>query len=443
MTSRPVGTRLRRTASRQAMILSVFSGLVLSGCMAPSRTANDAAHARWNAMRAQVKLRLAQDQFDAGDINASLGPLSEAARLDPHAVGAEILLAKIQLARGELGAARSTLAQAHHQGKSTAETLYLQGVLEERAGKSERAFEAYRAALDADPHEFHYVVAVAETILALGFPDPVVRWLDRFEESHGHSATFHALRGQAFRGARRYDEAAQAYETAHDFDPDDASLVEARALCLFWDGQYGAAAETLVNVLEDEPVDVRPSLQLALARCRLETGDATRAWERLALLAQEIPDSGPLWALMAQAAWEEGNGEVALDNARRAVELEPTNSQSKLLLAALAFRQGKTQVARQAIRPVLEVDPTNALALRLHEALTPPPPPTAVTSSSHSGKLRGAVGSLLAQVRRWARESGPPIARPDESQSVSAADSPTVAPTAPAPILVSRATEQE
>ena len=441
MTNRRVGTRLRWTASRQAMIVSVLAGSILSGCVAPSRTANDEAQARWNAMRAQVKLRLAQDQFDAGDINAALGPLNEAVRLNPRAAGAEILLAKIQLARGELGAARSTLAQVYRRGKPPAEVMYLRGVLEERAGNSENAFEAYRAALDADPQDLHYVVAVAETMLTLGFPDSVVRWLDQLEESHGDSATVHALRGQAFRAARRYDEAAQAYETAHDFDPGDASLVEARGLCLFWAGRYGAAAETLMNVLEDEPVEVRPSLQLALARCWLEMGDATRAWERLALLAQEIPDSGPLWALMAQAAWAEGNGEAALDNARRAVELEPTNLQSKLLLAALAYRLGKTQVARQAIRPVLEAEPTHALAVRLHEALTPT---TALaTTSSYGDALRGVVSSLFAYVRRWARESGPAIVWPGETQSVSAADSRTVDPSDPIPILVSRATEQE
>ena len=159
------------------------------------------------------------------------------------------------------------------------------------------------------------------------------------------------------------------------------------------------------------------------------------------MLAQEIPDSGPLWALMAQAAWEEGNGEVALDNARRAVELEPTNPQSKLLLAALAYRLGKTQVARHAIRPVLEAEPTNALALRLHEALTPTTP--SATRSRHGGKLRGVVSSLLVVVRRWARESGPAIARQGEAQSVAGADSRTVDPAAPKPILVSRATEQE
>jgi len=343
--------------------------MVFAGCAGPHEKMQQEAQARWEGMRAKVKVRLASEQFEQGRVAEALGQLNEAIRLDQESPGAAILLAKIQLAKGQLATARETLDEAERAWDATAEIPYLRGVLEERAGRSQEAFEAYREAFEAEPDNSDYFVAVCESMLALGMVRQTIAWLDVQEEAHGHTGAFHVLMGRALRLDGRPAEAAAAYEAAVETGAMDDEIREARALCLMWAERYAEAAELLRPLLARVARESRPSLQLALCRCLLESGDIGQAGERLALLSRSAPDSVPLRQLMARAAWARDDGPAALRHARRAAAIEGAGADVHLMVAVFAYRLGQDELAYDVVQKVLSAEPTNPLGVRLRREL--------------------------------------------------------------------------
>src|SRR5438045_99674 len=99
-------------SARRWMLLSVASLTACSGCTNSMKgifahaKPQAAAKARWDDVRAGVKLQLAESQFRSGRVTEALRTINEAVELEPANAGVFLLLARIRLEQGQLGAAR-------------------------------------------------------------------------------------------------------------------------------------------------------------------------------------------------------------------------------------------------------------------------------------------------------------------------------------------------
>src|SRR5262245_54432002 len=97
---------------RRGIILSIAYLAACSGCTKSMKgifsheKPQAAAKARWDDVRAGVKLQLAESQFRSGHVTDALRTIDEAVELEPANAGVFLLLARIRLEQGQLGAAR-------------------------------------------------------------------------------------------------------------------------------------------------------------------------------------------------------------------------------------------------------------------------------------------------------------------------------------------------
>ncbi|HOW72005.1 MAG TPA: hypothetical protein PKY77_15505, partial [Phycisphaerae bacterium] len=119
----------------------------LTGChaLAPTDIKKE-AQGRWERVRGQVKLQLAQEHLQAGRILDAERQLKEALALDSSSGDVHILAARLNLERGELAGARSSLNTAIQLSGSSAETEHLLGVIAEWTDDAQGALEHYRRA---------------------------------------------------------------------------------------------------------------------------------------------------------------------------------------------------------------------------------------------------------------------------------------------------------
>jgi DNA-binding response OmpR family regulator len=97
-----------------------------------------------------VRRRAGPNPSDAPSMTPGRQARSSVVALEPAAVG--LLSAKRASNRGELDRAHELLEEALELGPDSAEAHNLMGVLRESLGQDRAAYEAYRMALEADPH---------------------------------------------------------------------------------------------------------------------------------------------------------------------------------------------------------------------------------------------------------------------------------------------------
>jgi glycosyltransferase involved in cell wall biosynthesis len=148
----------------------------------------------------------------------------------------------------------------------------------------------------------------------------------------------------------------------------------AQALERLGQGDADSAIATLKSLVAEGYENARVHADLASAYRRAGRADYAETHFRKSL------DLDPVYLPALRAAGEfhfrQGKLSEALDNLRRAYEIDAKDAETCLTLAQLSESVGQASVASQFFRQVLEIDPDNALAReRVGEVSKPPSPP--------------------------------------------------------------------
>ncbi len=101
-----------------------------------------------------------------------------------------------------------------------------------------------------------------------------------------------------------------------------------------------------------------PSLALA-------EGQTLDAITDLRSVLRDQPDSAPLLRTLAYAHSQNNEPDLARENYRRAIEVDPANTQARLEYADYLIRRGENEEARPLLDAVLNAEPQNLTALEL------------------------------------------------------------------------------
>ncbi|MHC4441662.1 MAG: tetratricopeptide repeat protein [Planctomycetota bacterium] len=347
--------------------------LAATSCSLLNRpTAKQESSGRWKDVQGRLKYQLALDNYNIGQLEEAQNYLEESIGLSQTAPEPYILQTKILLEKGETASASRALDRALHNGGNSAELYYLNGMVAERYGRHTEAMSWYQGASERDPINAHYVVAVAETLVALDKQDKALelilsRWTD-FE----NNATLRSLAGRIYMMLGRYEEAANAYREALQIAPDDAML----------QGQFGRSLVLSENYHEALPILTKavgntdnPSstILVALGRCqmamkRIEDSKVTFT-RAVQVNGQQVRN----WSWLARAALVSDDLATARNSAASAVRLAPDNADLALLLGYVCWRQKDYQAAVDALNKALEKLPDDLMGLYMlgqcHKAL--------------------------------------------------------------------------
>lgn len=345
------------TAALAALLFAHLVGCSLLHYDQPKKEAKQ----RWDHVRGRVKLGFAQDEFAAGRVEQAASALQESLGLDPTSPDAHILLAKIDLEKGEIMAAREVLDKAAELGGTSPEIDYLLGVVAQRYGDHATALSYYQNASARAPQSAEYVVAQAEALVALGRLEEArtmigSRWTD-FERN----ATIRSLAGDIHTMLSQYEEAADAYREAALLAPDDPQRQLQLGLAL---ARAGRDSETIAVLA---PLSARPeampwSARLALGRAYLKGNDAAAARDVFRKATEECANEAGAWVWLGRAGLSCRDLLTARRASEKACLLAPADSSNWLLLGYVARTQRDYDRAREAFTTALQLNPNDPMA---------------------------------------------------------------------------------
>lgn len=377
------------TLTRCAYAVALGLALMTMSCRTMGHSdAKLEAQQRWNHMRARVKQGLATQQFEGGLFDETVHTLIESMALDANQADAYALLARANLELGKLASAQRALATAEGLGISSAELIYLQGVILEQRGQLEAAAARYAEARRLSPDSVDFLIAEAESLVTLGSPAAALGLLDEHADRLDDDGTIPALAahisallGDTDGAVRRYRQALVAHQgvtvsaRAHagaripsrtasqwseigTLSPDAVLIAAELGRLLVRGGRYEEALSVL-RPLVDAEADIEPggAVRRALASCHLALGDPTSARRVLSEYAPAHPADAHAQLLLAKAAIAIGDIITAL----RAVDLvrqrEPDRPELWLLRATVNWKRGRLGAAASDLYDFLQNNP--------------------------------------------------------------------------------------
>ncbi|QDU70203.1 tetratricopeptide repeat protein [Mucisphaera calidilacus] len=363
------------------------------------------ADARWWDLRGNMILEQAQYQFDNSELDQAEATLHEAMRISPENPRLLILAGRIALERGELERAAIALRSAAEADPQDAVAHYYLGIVEQRWQRTQAARDHYARAAELDPDNLEYLLAHAESEVALGNDAQAVALMEQRLGYFAHHAALHHALGRAMVLVDRRVEALDHLHEAAILDPDNLTYRTDLAFELVDSGQPEEAGRILAELLKDPRYAERHDLRRAYARACEEASRWAEARRLYRDLCQKQDPLAQDLLGLARMSWQLGDATGAERAAARVIERHPNNSAAMIWLGLAALERDDALQASRWFEMVTALTPEDAQGWALYG-----------TSLQRLGRLPEAVEAyrkaheidpgnpqiraLLSQVRR-------------------------------------------
>jgi len=387
---------------RVSLLAAAMAVLPLVGCKSSGESNHEKwvnqADTRYRNLRTGLILEMAQQHFDAGDLENAQASVEDALEIDPTSAPLLTLAGRIQLERGKLERAFHLFSLAIENDDKIAQAYYLRGLVLQRWKRFDGAKTDYDKAYDLESDNPAYLLANAEMYVEIKKPHLAIDLLESKRDYFEQSAGLRITLGQLYLLTDQPLEAAACLREAAVLAPDELSIQEELAIAQAAAGEHGQAIRTLRSLLREPGYENRSDIQRALADAYQSVNDHDAAkkiyleltrkdqnpqdWFSLAEIAFAKEDwSGVHYAIgktiqldpsrhdaymLRGMAWQrQGNIEQALHMFDRAAELAPSESVPLIMRGITLQRAGKQAAAAEAYRQALQRQPNDHRAQRL------------------------------------------------------------------------------
>ena len=402
---------------------------VTAGCMDPhssllskhmSNKRKEEAKEHWDSVRGGVKLQLARQNLQAGRLDEAEKILVQSVSLSPNDPQAFLLLGKLRLEQGQLAEARQAITAAATLSPGNPEISYLAGVIAQRYGDLEMAAEHYTAAAERAPNVVDYVLAQAETLVALDRTIDALELVELRIKDFDTSAPMQMLAARVCRSVGLRQPAVDHCREALQLAPDDRLTAADCGQIFGWAARYPDAINTLKPLLQAVPTgskgpgakvgdlisvahsirrclasaylaqgnaaealaciqpvlegsDTDPASLMLCAHAALNVEDSKTAARALTMLHRNSAETSETLLLDGYLAFLNADYQKALDSADRAAKLDGRLVPAHCLKGRSAQALGKLDVAELAFAAAVAIDPNAPIAAALIANLSSPP----------------------------------------------------------------------
>jgi tetratricopeptide (TPR) repeat protein len=380
--------------------LYVFSGLASQALETVEKgLAAHPDHPELLVVRAAAKLALGREQDALDDANAVLAQ-------KPDHEYAVALVAGIYRNRGEPAKAvelistvlehvpqsvdlRTVLAQLYiDTGDNARAEAELKRIVESRpselrhrqrlvafyasTGKPEAAEASLRELIGLDPKSTDYKFALINFLASQRSFDVAEAELRGFIAKNPKDYPLRLASGQFYEAHNLPGDAERTYKDVIAEDGTGPSGLSARNRLATLEIRSNRVAEAEPLIGEVLAANPRDNDALVLrASLALARGHALDAITDLRAVLRDQPDSAPVLRTLARAHMQNNEPDLALEQYRRAVQVDPANNELRNEVADFMIRRGNIDEARRLLDAVLAADPKNLVALELeYRALT-------------------------------------------------------------------------
>lgn len=332
----------------------------------------ESAKERWDGVRGNVTLQLAQQHFKAGRLAECEITLEKVRALSPNSLEVNKLAAQLYIELGQLSKAQEAVAAAGRSPDGDAETDYLAGIIAERYGTLDLALAHYESASKRCPNVPEYVLATAEMFVALDQPDKAMKLLQSRVRDFDGCGAMTVLAARVARILGDTDSAvAYSREALHE-DKDDEVVRADMGAILSWAGRHGEAIQVLQPLVDGfgnrdkssrkkghfAGKSVPPSARRVLAESYLGLEQYSEAMRVLRSLMAEDASDIHAWNLFCRAAILNKDLAAADEAIQKFNSRNAPTSETLLLEGFIALRRGRPEAAQNAAARALKLEPT-------------------------------------------------------------------------------------
>lgn len=327
---------------------------------------------RWNDVRGDVTLRLAEQHFNAGRMVEAEVALNKVMAMSPESAEVFKFAAKLYLERGQLAKAKESVVAAIRAPGADAECEYLAGIVEERYGALDAALEHYLNALQLKPNTPEYVLATAEMCIATDDPHRALELLLTRVRDFDDFPTLSVLAAQVSRMLGLTDDAVNFCRQALPDFPDDAKVRAEIGSILAWAGRHSEAVQALQPIVDrsvgagrkahahsnDTKEPIPASVRRVLAGSYLALGRGVEARRILRTVMADDSTDAYAWILFCRSAISDGELVIADEAIQTFNRRSAPTAETVLLEGYVALLRGQAEKAQRLAERAIGMDAT-------------------------------------------------------------------------------------
>ncbi len=349
--------------------------LALAGCAGHGTYTQEhleRSRLRQNLLKSEIQAQMANQQYLAGDLEKALKSVDNAIEMNEESAEMHVLRGRILLELGSLEQSRLAFVKATTLNPKNVDAAYFQGILSERAGKTDDAFTHYQQAMTIDPANPQYVIAAAEMLIQRKDTGAAKDLLSSRGTDFAQNAGFRQLQGQIAMLEKQYARGADLLMEARLLSPDDLNIQEELARAQMFAKRFGEAQLTLQQLLKTKNNENRRDLRMMQTRCLMALDRLGEARSALIALTNESEGANDVqsWFDLGQVCVRLGDQQRVRIAASRLVAMAPERSEGYLLRAMHHRMNQQLQPALEAVNKAVSISPKDPTGYSLRALIT-------------------------------------------------------------------------
>lgn len=333
------------------IVLLLAIGSSLTGC-GPGTTgikAREAARERLSFINAQFTYDQAMQAFEVGQFDHALRGINAAIELVPESADFYVLQGRIYLETHRLEKAIDSFTSALEHQSDFTDAHYFAGIVYQRWSDDDKAYEHYMAAYELEPSSIGYLLAAAESMIAMERLDQAKQLILSKLAYFEHNASLRHLLGQIALLQGDAATAAKLLAEAWRRNPDDQMLLEELAHAQSAAGMHAKCYKS-VKQLQQMSREKRPDLIHLEARCLFSMERLIEARKVYLALTRLTPTDPEVWIELGTLAWELGDFHRLAQCGARVTALAPQRYEGYMLKGINERHRGDVRKASRLLR---------------------------------------------------------------------------------------------
>ncbi len=344
-------------------VTCIVAATALAGCDGPTtqgQIARENAQGRIDVMSAGISYQQAEQAFEVGRFDRAEKNINQVIATFPDVAKYHVLKGRIHMEQSELEFAYRSFTAAIDTEPDVAEGHYFAGIVQQRWSNDAQSYVHYNRAFELEPTNTQYLLATAESMIALGQLDQAWTLLEKNKDYFEGNAALHQLQGHVALLQGDPEQAVKLYERARLLNPEDAMLLEELAWAQFDAQHYSKAVESIKSI-RSHVSDARDDLDHLEAQCLAGMGRSSDARNLYVELTRQKPNDTDLWAELGLIAWDLGDYYRVAQCSNRIVQLAPNRFEGPMFKGITERHQGHLDAAIISLQKASILAHSNAL----------------------------------------------------------------------------------
>lgn len=321
------------------MLIVLILAAFIAGC-GNIETQKTAAEQRWNKNSAQVKLRVAQEQFESQQYDNALKLLNESIALDNQIADAYVLAGKIDLAKSQFEAAYLNFAKALELDEGLDQVWYLLGWVAENQKDFTKANDCYQKAISINKDNIDYVTAITRVYVNQGDYDTGREFLEQNMKKHLNDVSLKIAAANIEMQTGNYDKAVSYYRQAVLLSGGDRNILESLGYCCIACERWTDAADIFKTLAESADQNQKAEYSEIVAVCKMNSGNYAEAASEYDRMSTEQRSNPQFWLKLGYAHLGNNSAIAALACSKRALNIDPAMIEALNLQASAQYLTG-------------------------------------------------------------------------------------------------------